>query len=56
MGVRNMWTLSLPRDSALVGTREDHGDGYGPSDTGALGISKKENSTTNLCLTEAQGP
>ena len=37
-------------------TVEDPDEGYDLNDAGALGISKKENSTTNLCLTEAQGP
>jgi len=37
MDVRNVWTLSMP----WVGTLEDLDKGYGPSDTGAPGISKK---------------
>jgi len=33
----------------MEGTLEDLDEGYGPNTTGALGISKKENSIMKLC-------
>ena len=50
MDVRNMWTLSMLGITPIVGTLEDSKEGYRPWDAGATRISRKGNSTTDLCM------